>query len=61
MYQIAKELGEYTRKNYKDASGSYRVSTSTDWGVREYRMFINQNPWNTVININLSDLLTKTF
>ncbi|MDQ6422393.1 RHS repeat-associated core domain-containing protein [Paenibacillus sp. LHD-117] len=30
---IAKELGEYTRKNYADASGTYRMSNSTDWGA----------------------------
>ena len=32
---IAKELGEFTRKNYEDTSGFYKVDSSTDWGTRE--------------------------
>ena len=55
---IAKELGEYTRKNYSDASEMYRVSTSTDWGYLKSNVvwykpwswfksptFINENVW----------------
>jgi hypothetical protein len=55
---IAKELGEYTRKNYLDAKGWYRVSNSTDWGclisnVVWYKpwtwlrspTFVNENSW----------------
>jgi hypothetical protein len=58
---IGDELGEYTRKNYDDASRMYRMSTSTDWGTivtRPWWHYIapwnwgkpgkvveNQNPW----------------
>jgi hypothetical protein len=32
---IAKQLGEYTRKNYRDAYEYFTVSRSTDWGKLE--------------------------
>lgn len=55
---IAKELGEYTRKNYGDAKMMYRVSNSTAWGHLKSNVvwykpwtwfksptFVNQNSW----------------
>lgn len=43
---IAKELGEYWRKNYDDASGFYQMNNSTDWGTRNF----NPGGWLNPLN-----------
>ena len=55
---IAEELGEYTRNTYYMGASSWRMDTSTDWGVLKSNpnrswwqfwepknVFVNQNTW----------------
>ncbi len=42
---IGKELGEYTRKNYKDALRIQRMNNSYEWGT-----FVIQRPWWHYLN-----------
>ena len=55
---IAKDLGEFVRTNYLDGNNTYRVNTSTDWGVihtskwwhfwrwgKPRETLKNKNPW----------------